>query len=308
MWSLVFAAPHTWWALGISAGFPGGEAKYHFFMSSTWRYVFDLVVIFLSVLAALVALTLLTAPQRSVWRRLAHVAAWIACGMLTLRGVAGFIHDGFSDRIWNPTFFIGGILYGGVALLAHRNFRDQRRCRQFGLTARFGYRRTIDARIIELIMQIPFQITALPIETFCSLLNQTDEDLQAVGARRMVADKNPGFPCRVSLVDAEPGEEVLLIPFTHHDVKSPYRATGPIFVRVKAQTAKLEVNEIPQMILSRLLSIRGYDSDGMMLISDVVNGSELETHLRRFFADPSVEYIHIHNARPGCYNCRVDRV
>src|SRR5262249_4443442 len=117
-WSLVFAAPHTWWALGISAGFPGGEAKYHFFMSSTWRYVFDLVVIFLSVLAALVALTLLTAPQRSVWRRLAHVAAWTACGMLTLRGVAGFIHDGFSDRIWNPTFFIGGILYGGVALLA----------------------------------------------------------------------------------------------------------------------------------------------------------------------------------------------
>ena len=55
------------------------------------------------------------------------------------------------------------------------------------------------------------------------------------------------------------------------------------------------------------LSLRGYDAAGMMLISEVLDGSELEEHLSRFFADPAVEYIHIHNARPGCYNCRVDR-
>jgi len=157
-------------------------------------------------------------------------------------------------------------------------------------------------------MQISFQITALPIERFSSLLNQSDAELRTIGARRMVADKKPGFPCRVSLVDAEPGEEVLLLPFTHHDVTSPYRGDGPIFVRVSAETVKVEVNEVPLMIRSRLLSIRGYDSAGMMLISDVVDGSELEEHLWRFFGDPHVEYIHIHNARPGCYNCRVDRV
>jgi hypothetical protein len=157
-------------------------------------------------------------------------------------------------------------------------------------------------------MQIPFQITALPIEEFSSLLNQSDAELRTIGARRMVADKKPGFPCRVSLVDAEPGEEVLLVNFTHHDVHSPYHGDGPIFIRVKAETIKLEVSEVPAMIRSRLLSIRGYDSAGMMLIADVVDGSELEEHLGRFFRDPSVEYIHIHNARPGCYNCRVDRV
>lgn len=121
VWALLFAAPHTWWALGISAGFPGGEAKYRFFMSSTWRYVYDLVVVLLSALAVLVALTLLRPPRRSLGRWLTHAAAWIACGMLTLRGVAGFIYDGFSDRIWNPTFLIGGILFGGVAWLAHKN-------------------------------------------------------------------------------------------------------------------------------------------------------------------------------------------
>jgi Protein of unknown function (DUF1203) len=156
-------------------------------------------------------------------------------------------------------------------------------------------------------MQTQFQITGLPIEKFNSLLTQSDAELQTIGARRMVADKKPGFPCRVSLVDAEPGEEVLLVSFTHHDVNSPYRGDGPIFVRVNAETVKLEANEVPGMIRSRLLSIRGYDSAGMMLVSEVLDGSKLEEHITRFFSDPKVEYIHIHNARPGCYNCRVDR-
>ena len=89
-------------------------------------------------------------------------------------------------------------------------------------------------------MQISFQITALPIEKFSSLLKQSDAELRSISARRMIADKKPGFPCRVSLVDAEPGEEVLLVPFTHHDVTSPYRAAGPIFVRAGAQPVKLE--------------------------------------------------------------------
>jgi hypothetical protein len=156
-------------------------------------------------------------------------------------------------------------------------------------------------------MHTPFQITALPIENFTSLLQQTDAELEAAGARRLIADKRPGFPCRVSLVDAEPGEEVLLLPFTHHEVNNAYRSNGPIFVRVKAQTASLAVNEVPAMIRSRLLSLRGYDAAGMMVISEVLDESQLEEQLACFFADPAVEYVHIHNARPGCYNCRVDR-
>ena len=156
-------------------------------------------------------------------------------------------------------------------------------------------------------MQIPFQLVPLPIERFASLLTQGDEELRTIGVRRMVVDKKPGYPCRVSLVDAEPAEEVLLIPFAHHDVASSYRASGPIFVRVNAQTVKLEVDEIPTMLRSRLLSIRAYDSAAMMVGADVVMGSELEEQIWRFFGDNRVEYLHVHNARPGCYNCRVDR-
>ena len=155
--------------------------------------------------------------------------------------------------------------------------------------------------------RIPFQLITLPIERFGSLLTQSDEELRTIGARRMVVDKKPGYPCRVSLVDAEPGEDVLLVPFTHHDVASPYRASGPIFVRVNARTVKLEVDEIPTMLRSRLLSIRAYDGADMMVGAEVLEGSELEEHIWRFFGDNRVAYLHVHNARPGCYNCRVER-
>jgi hypothetical protein len=162
-------------------------------------------------------------------------------------------------------------------------------------------------KLTEMNRRIPFQLIALPFERFGSLVTQSDEELRTIGARRMVVDKKPGYPCRVSLVDAEPGEDVLLVPFTHHDVTSPYRASGPIFVRVNAETVKLDLDEIPTMLRSRLLSIRAYDEAAMMVGADVVEGNELEEHIWRFFAESRVEYLHVHNARPGCYNCRVER-
>lgn len=116
IWSLAFATPHVWWALGIPAGFPGGEANHRLMMTSAWRYTFDVVVILLSALAAFVALALLKPPHGA--RRIPRAAAWIACGMLSLRGIAGLIVDGASDPVWWPTFLLGGILLGAVAWLA----------------------------------------------------------------------------------------------------------------------------------------------------------------------------------------------
>jgi hypothetical protein len=156
-------------------------------------------------------------------------------------------------------------------------------------------------------MRSPFRLVALPSEGFRSLTTLDARELRARGVRRMRAETTPCFPCRVSLADAEPGEEVLLVPFTHHDVASPYRASGPIFVRVDAATARPEVNEVPAMLRSRLLSIRAYDLEAMMVASEVAEGRDLEDHIERAFSDPRVEYLHLHNARPGCYNCRVER-
>jgi hypothetical protein len=71
--------------------------------------------------------------------------------------------------------------------------------------------------------------------------------------------------------------------------------------------ARLEVNEIPQVARHRLMSVRAFDSNGFMLASDVVEGRDLENKIADFFANESVAYLHLHNAKPGCFSCRVDR-
>lgn len=153
-----------------------------------------------------------------------------------------------------------------------------------------------------------FRIRALPLERFISFFAMNDVELAKHNARRCIADEKPGFPCRVSLVDAEPGERLILLPFEHLDVASPYRSSGPIFVREQALQADLDVNEVPEVVRHRLLSVRAYDAAGTMTGAEVTEGRELAHQVRRFFADAKVAFLHVHNARPGCYSCRVDRV
>ena len=113
VWAVLFAAPHLWWALGISAGFPGGKSNHRFMMGSPWRYAFDVVVVVLCAVAVVVALALIR-PRG--W--MVRLVAWIACVMLSLRGIAGLVVDGTADPVWWPTFLTGGLLFAAVASLA----------------------------------------------------------------------------------------------------------------------------------------------------------------------------------------------
>jgi hypothetical protein len=154
---------------------------------------------------------------------------------------------------------------------------------------------------------MPFRYIGLSPEPFASLLPLDDEQLAKRGMRRMTADEKPGFPCRVTLEDAEPGERVLLLPFEHHPAHSPYRASGPIFVREEARKRCDRVGEPPVSLLSRVLSVRAYASDGMMVDADVTPGNDVESLLSRFFAEAAVAYAHVHYARRGCYAAHVER-
>lgn len=127
-------------------------------------------------------------------------------------------------------------------------------------------------------------------------------------AKWIRVDAHPGYPCRVSLKDAKIGERVLAVSFTHHNVSSPYRASGPIFIREKAEMATLEMNEVPEILKDRLLSVRAYDSEHMMVGAEIVAGRDLPAGISRQFESGGVEYIHIHNANPGCFNCVAYRV
>ena len=147
-----------------------------------------------------------------------------------------------------------------------------------------------------------FRIHALPFAPFRPLLDLDDDALAAMGARRMIADAPHSAPCRVSLVDAEPGERLLLVNHRHLDAPaSPYRGEGPIFVRETAVEAAPAIGEVPDMLGRRLLSARVYDADWMMTDADVVEGRELAPRLEAWFSDPAASAIHLHTARRGCF-------
>jgi hypothetical protein len=153
-----------------------------------------------------------------------------------------------------------------------------------------------------------FRIVGLDPAPFDALFALPDEALRARGALRRRADADFGFPCRVSLADALPGEELLLLPWRHHDVASPYQAAGPIYVRRGARPAALAPGEVPPYVTRRLISLRAYDRGAMMLGAEVVEGADVGARLARFFDDERIEYVHLHNARPGCYSCAAVRL
>jgi len=152
-----------------------------------------------------------------------------------------------------------------------------------------------------------FRVSALPATLFEPLFGQSDEVLRLHGVVRRIAETTPGFPCRVSLRDAEPGEPVLLLNYEHLDADSPYRARHAIYVREHATRAMPAIDEVPESLRRRLLSVRAYDRDAMMVEAEIVEGTALEPLLARQFANPAVAFVHLHNARPGCYAARVDR-
>lgn len=152
-----------------------------------------------------------------------------------------------------------------------------------------------------------YRVRGLSPEPFESLFQMSDDELAERGTVRRVADEPHAYPCRVSLTEAEPGEELLLLPYRHQTSASPYQASGPIYVRRNARVPFDAVNRIPAMQERRLSSVRAYDATGFMRECDVVPGADLDRTIRRFFANSEVYTIHVHNARPGCFAFRVER-
>jgi len=153
-----------------------------------------------------------------------------------------------------------------------------------------------------------FRITGLPVADFATLLHLDDDALRAHGVSRRVVDAPDAYPCRITLEDAVPGEEVLLLSYTHQPTHTPYASAGPIFIRRTAVATHTLINAVPKQQRRRLLSVRAYDHRDWMVDAEVKEGTELESLIDRFLTDPQVSYLHVHNARPGCYACRVDRV
>ncbi|KQU80825.1 MULTISPECIES: DUF1203 domain-containing protein [unclassified Rhizobacter] len=152
-----------------------------------------------------------------------------------------------------------------------------------------------------------FQLAALPAAPFAALFELSDDALAHHGAQRCIAAESTGYPCRISLEDATQGDELLLLPFEHQPAASPYRASGPIFVRRGALQRVLPADQVPPYLSTRLLSVRAYDRADMIIEASVRDGTEIADEIRRLFGHPAVAYIHLHFAKRGCFACRVDR-
>ncbi len=150
-----------------------------------------------------------------------------------------------------------------------------------------------------------FRISALPMEPFAPLFNFDEMTLAEHQTRRVIADG--AAPCRVSLTDARPGDTLILTHYEHQRADTPFRAGHAIYVREGAVQAQPDADEVPEQLRKRILSLRGFDAEGMMLAADLADGTMLEDGIAALFADPAVAYIHLHFAKQGCYAARVDR-
>jgi len=154
-----------------------------------------------------------------------------------------------------------------------------------------------------------FHIRGLDPAPFAPLFTLSDDELAARGIRRRIADVEPSYPCRVSLAHAPVGSELLLLPYEHQMAHhSPYRASGPIYVRRDADRWD-RVGALPDcLVRARALSLRGYDGGDLIAESAVVPPAELVARLEAMLGNKAIAYVHVHNAGPGCFSCRVDRV
>jgi hypothetical protein len=151
-----------------------------------------------------------------------------------------------------------------------------------------------------------YRITGLDPAPYRHLFGLSDSELAAHNVVRMTVD-SPTFPCRVSLTDRPIGETVLLVNHVSHDVANPYRASHAIFVTEVAQQPAEYIDEVPPVFRKRVLSLRGFDADGMMADAILTEPGEAEAGIRKLFDNPQIRTIHVHNATRGCFAAKIER-
>jgi hypothetical protein len=152
-----------------------------------------------------------------------------------------------------------------------------------------------------------YRISGLDPAEFTSLRGADEATLAAHNAVRVVAANKPGFPCRVTLEDAEPGESLILLHHVTHDVATPYRSAYAIYVREAAERAATFIDELPPVFANRPLAFRAFDAAGMLQNAKLAAPGEADAAIRDLFAEAQIAYIDAHNAAHGCFAARVER-
>ncbi len=152
-----------------------------------------------------------------------------------------------------------------------------------------------------------YRITGLSPEPFADLIGADAATLATHGAVRVTAAAKPGYPCRITLDDAEPGETLILLNHVSHDVATPYRSAYAIYVREMAvETATFE-DALPPVFANRPMAFRAFDAEGMLRDAALALPGEADTKIRALFEQSEIAYLHAHNAAHGCFSAKVER-
>lgn len=152
-----------------------------------------------------------------------------------------------------------------------------------------------------------YRIEGLAPDQFRRLFAMSDDELATANAVRVTADSPTGYPCRVTLKDAAPGERLVLLNYVSHDGPTPFRTAYGIYVREQAVAAATYEDETPLYLDRRTLSLRGFDSRGMLKDAVLAMPGEADGRVRELLERPEIASIHAHNAAHGCFLARIER-
>ena len=122
----------------------------------------------------------------------------------------------------------------------------------------------------------------------------------------ITVDSPESAPCRHCLRWAEPGERVVLFPYTAIPSGQPYSETGPIFVHANACQRYSAINEYPADFRNGRV-FRAYDSNYNIIDAQVVDGSEPEVVIEGLFQNPDTAFVDARSVTRGCFTFRVER-
>jgi hypothetical protein len=148
---------------------------------------------------------------------------------------------------------------------------------------------------------VSFRILGLDPAPFTALYGLDEAELAARGVERHVADACPGYPDRIEIRDADPGESLLLLNHEYQPPGTPYHGRHAIFVREGARERYDRIDEVPPAMRRRTLSLRAFDARHHMLDAELVEGARAEPVIERFLSRQDVRYVHAHYALRGCY-------
>ena len=149
-----------------------------------------------------------------------------------------------------------------------------------------------------------FQIVPLATE----IANEARQVMNAGAAdHALIAVVSPGSsPCRHCLRWAQPGERVILFPYTAIPSGRPYSETGPIFVHADECQRYSATNEYPADFRNGRV-FRAYDSNYNIIDAQIMDGSEPEMAIESLFRNPDTAFVDARSVTHGCFTFRVQR-